>query len=329
MLRFKSGSILLLAALLAVGASAQTIDGDAATLLPDEIKTPFPAGLTAESFHVRLKEGGSWTWSGDVVFGKPDSESNQQIFLAVDELNFAPGARLITNGNIVTIFVNTLNAGNGKILAFRETDRSAQAGTPGSGAGERGRDGAVGDSGGAVSIHVVRRINGQLTVDLSGQDGGQGGDGAVGPRGARGHDGARGKSTVFDCRAGGENGGDGGRGGAGGDAGDGGKGGDAGLLYLFNVGEHPTPEASYAFTSAGGAGGAAGSPGAGGPGGDGGRRGGGDGHCKGGDRDGDQGPQGPSGARGRDGQRGTPVPAPIVRNISLELALEKAAKSHG
>jgi len=307
-----------------VPAVAQVVDGNAAALLPNEITAPFPAVLTPESFRVRLKEGGSWTWSGDVVFGKPDSSSNEQIFIAVDQLNFAPGARLVTNGNIVTIFVNTLNAGDGRIVAFREQDRKAAAGGAGGGAGARGQDGAVGDGGGAVSIHVIERVNGLLSVDLSGQGGGNGGAGGRGPEGPRGRDGARGKSTAFDCRAGGENGGDGGRGGVGGDAGDGGKGGDAGLFYLFNVGEHPIPAASLSFTGKGGLGGSPGQPGAGGPGGDGGKRGGGEGFCKGGERDGDRGPTGPAGAAGRAGQAGTPMPAPIVRNIDLQLVLEKA-----
>lgn len=291
--------------------------------LPGQITVPFPLDLDERAFRVRLKEGGTWSFSKqDVILGKPNPGENTVHFMALDSLELKDGARIVTNGNTLVIFVNTLNIGNGKIVAFTEPKAGGGINASAGGAGGRG---GRGDDGGIVAIHVIQRINGFLDVDLSGQVGGDGGTGGKGPKGERGGDGAGGKSTVFDCRSGGENGKNGSKGGRGGDGGSAGDGGSGGTLFLYNIGKNPISTASYQFKGTAGIPGEPGSPGAGGDGGDGGRRGGGDGHCKGGEKDGDRGPVGDPGALGSSGAAGAEGQA-VVKALNLEALLESVAK---
>jgi hypothetical protein len=313
---------------IAVPAQAGRIAGFTVTPgdLPQEVTQPIPLGMSQGDFKVRLAESGRWVFEGDILLAPaPDPAVRKTYTFVFDSVELRNGARIVTNGNNLVIIANKLNVGNGKIVAFQDKDKAAHAGQSGPGASEPGQPGERGIGAGTVSIHVIQQVNGFLDVDLSGQAGGAGGNGAKGARGARGADGSKGLSTLFDCRQGGGNGNPGGQGTPGGNAGNGGPGGDGGTLHIYTIGKDPLPNASYRLTAAGGAGGQKGSPGDGGDGGDGGHRGGGDGHCKGGDSDGAMGPAGPVGFAAKDSPKGIDGTA-IVEAINLEAMLKVIGK---
>ena len=290
--------------------------------LPEEVTKPIPLGISQNDFKVRLAESGKWTFGGDVLLAPaPDPVLKKTYTFVFDKLEIKDGARIITNGNNLVLIVNRLDIGNGSIVAFQDKDKVSAAGSNGAGSGEPGQPGARGVSGGTVSIHVIQQVNGFIDVDLTGQIGGPGGNGAKGSKGARGNDGSKGLSTLLDCRQGGGNGDDGRPGNPGGNAAPGGTGGDGGTLHIYTIGKDPLPVASYRFTGNGGAGGTKGLPGEGGDGGDGGQRGGGDGHCRGGDHDGGPGPRGRAGFMASDGPSGTKSAA-IVEALNLEALLK-------
>lgn len=316
--------LLPLTALLAASpASAQRIEGFALTYdqLPSKLREPIPLGR--EDFDVRLAEGGRWEITGDVILAPASRQLNKKFVLALDTLDLSKGGRIITNGHTLVIAVNTLKVGSGQIVAFTERDvpAGADATTPG-GHGERGASGA---SGGAVSIHVVQKLEGLLDVDLSGQNGGNGGAGAKGMIGSQGPDGRRGVSGEFDCKRGGENGKDGRRGRPGGRGGDGGSAGSGGVLFVYTIGQRVS-DAQYRFVSNPGKVGQGGAGGPGGDGGRGGRRGGGAGYCKGGKKDGARGPVGSEGPRGTAGEEGAPGIV-VAEALSLQVLIEKAGGS--
>jgi hypothetical protein len=318
-----------MALLIAPPASAARIAGLTVTpeQLPEEVTRPLPLGISEDDFKVRLAESGRWTFEGDLLLAPaPDPAVKKTYTFVFDLLEIKNGAHIITNGNNLVLIVNRLNIGNGSIIAFQAKDKVAAAGANGTSPGEPGQPGARGVGAGTVSIHVIQQLNGFLDVDLTGQAGGPGGSGAQGAAGAAGSEGTKGLSGLLDCRQGGGNGGNGGRGNPGGNAAPGGTGGDGGTLHVYTIGKDPLPAASYRLVAEAGPGGTKGAPGAGGAGGVGGRRGGGDGHCKGGEKDGDPGPVGPSGYVAQDGPSGTKGSA-IVEALNLQ-ALLKVVTQH-
>jgi hypothetical protein len=296
------------------------------TDLPTEVTAPIVAGTTENELKVRLAESGRWVFEGDILLAAaPDPALRKTYTFVFDTIELKNGARIITNGNNLVLIVNRLNIGNGKIIAFPEAFKTAAAGPSGVNPGEPGQLGQRGIGAGTVSIHVVDRVNGFLDVDLNGQAGGEGGNGAKGAKGATGADGSKGLSTLFDCRQGGGNGADGGAGAPGGNAGAGGGGGDGGTLHIYTIGSEPLPPAAFKLVAVGGPAGAKGTPGAGGDGGDGGRRGGGDGHCSGGERDGQTGPRGREGFAAGDVLKGIDGTA-IVEAINLQTMLQEIVR---
>ncbi len=288
-------------------------------LVAQEARAPFPQILNAASFQARLKAGGTFSLSGgDLVLGPPSFSDNKTLFMALDTLELKRGARLVTNGNALIIFVNKLISEDGKVISFLEPNREA---ADGDSAGEPGDPGVPGR---LVSIHVVQELSGILHVDLSGQNGGNGATGAVGPQGSAGQKGEKGVNQVCcppECKRGGQDGTPGHRGGKGSAGGAAGNGGAGGILELFNVGATPIPSERFTFVAKAGTPGTPGVGGNGGPGGPGGQGGDGDGLCGGGG-------QGPSGPAGPSGDAGSQAKKPeegqaIVKNVDLEFFLKK------
>lgn len=318
-------------------ASAAEYSGISVTysMLPNEVVQPLSATITTDQFKARLKAGGTLILDGnELVIGPADPAHKSVVFMALDRLELKNGAQIVTNGNTLVLFVNSIASSNGEIRSFKQDSLTAAVGAPGRGAGAAGNPGQPGLSGGIVSLHVVQTLDGILKVRLPGQDGGGGGDGqkgATGSPGSHGADAQDGPGGIFTpgwCERGGQDGGPGGRGFAGGAAGVGGPGGDGGTLELINVGAQPLPEASYLFVAQGGRGAAHGTRGEGGGGGDGGSGGSGSKWCGGGHG----GPRGPVGDVGsvpdhpsRDGADGHA----IVKNLDLEVMVQAVATNSG
>jgi hypothetical protein len=289
--------------------------------IPGKVREPISGTLTKAGFEARLRAGGIVSLAGpDLIIGQPDYQQDHVVFMALDTLELKKGARIVTNGNTLILFVNHLISEDGGIVTFTQDNSNAAAG----GLGSAGKPGVPGR---LTSVHVIKDLTGILHTDLTGQNGGRGGNGNSGLAGQPGTKGDQSVSGVFDCAKGGGNGTAGAPGGVGGQGGDGGAGGAGGILELYNVGTAPIPVASYTFVSNGGKGGI---PGTGGPGGAGGAGGdGGDGsrNCGGGH----PGPDGAPGAKGPDGGIG-PVPNDgnaIVKNIDLEFILTKEIPNLG
>ena len=218
-----------------------------ATAFAAEATAPLTVGMTADQFKARLANGGTISLdSGDYVYGQPSSDKSPVSFLALDALEMKNGARIVTGGTTLVIFVNHLVSEDGRISAFKDDTKKAAPGAPGT----------AGLPGGLVSIHVIQNLTGILHVDLTGQDGG---DGTQGGPGTKGQDGVKGNSGVDDgvlgCKSGGGNGTNGAQGGRGQRGYDGGVGGHGGTFELYNVGAAPIPSASYTFVAASGKGG--------------------------------------------------------------------------
>ncbi|WP_156421393.1 hypothetical protein [Aureimonas sp. AU40] len=290
--------------------------------IPPEMKAVVPYSVTTSEFETRLREGGTMELSGSVwkIGDGPDFEANSASFIALDTLTLT-NSQIVTYGNTLTIFVNRLVCNNSELISFPDDVVEAWRGADGNYTGARGMPGSPGDSGGAVSIHVLQEIEGTLNVNLRGQNGGTGGDGQKGDKGATGPRGQNAVSIWTECKRSGQDGGVGAVGLPGGNAGDGGSGGQGGVFYLFRVNEKIS-SASYSFSASGGRGGRPGHPGIGGDGGDGGEGGHGDGWCGGGNR-GSQGPQGPTGAEGNPGADagdGTVIAKSIPLEVSIRIA---------
>src|ERR1035438_8580297 len=152
-----------------------------ATAFATEATTPLPPGMTLDQFKARLANGGTISLdSGDYVYGQPSSNKSPVSFLALDTLEMKNGARIVTGGTTLVIFVNKLVSEDGRISAFKDDTKKAGGGSPG----------VAGLPGGLVSIHVIQNLTGILHVDLTGQDGGdggQGGGGSGGPNGVKGN----------------------------------------------------------------------------------------------------------------------------------------------
>lgn len=150
------------------------------------------------------------------------------------------------------------------------------------GGGNPGIPGLNGKPGGRLLLRL-HSLPGAFIVDLVGQSGGEGGDGSRGGNGSNGTKGSAGRSNLFDCAAGGGDGGVGGNGGRGGNAGLGGNCGEGGVATIA-VPEDLVADATsrvHAATTTASIG-SPGTPGQGGSAGAGGDGGNGSGHCGGG-----------------------------------------------
>jgi hypothetical protein len=299
-------------------------------VLPSEVVKPIPIEITTDQFTARLKQGGTLTLDGTALTIAPPSATKHAVaFMALDRLELKNGAKIITNGNVLSLFVNTLESEDGQILSFDPSTNKATKGPAAvKAAGAGGNPGDPGVSGGVVSVHVIQKLDGRLTVDLHGQDGGDGSDGQKGgtpgqaSRGEDAQDGPGGVLTVGWCKKGGSDGQPGYQGLQGGAAGAGGRGGDGGYFELINVGPQPIPAVSYSFSANPGTKGKVGTPGEGGDGGLGGIGGHGSTYCGGG-RQGPTGPKGPGGP--------LPLTAPdaapgnsLVRNLDMEVVIRSS-----
>jgi hypothetical protein len=260
--------------------------------LPQRLVTPVAQNVEPRAVLKALTSKGSLVLDGSTFTVAPIG-ANISLTLAVHTLTLSHGARIITNGNNLTIQAVNI-VGGGSLIAFKPDERKPPAAATGQG-------GVAGHPGGTVFLDVEGGIDGNLAVDLTGQDGGDGGPGGPGPGGQAGARGANAVEGLFDCRSGGGDGGPGGQGGqgqAGGNAGDGGHGGELIVAKAIKAQEFRINRSLE--------GGSPGLPGQGGPGGPGGPGGeGGSGSLKcGGGHGGPQGPPGPVGAAGNKGSPG-------------------------
>lgn len=237
---------------------------------------------------------------GTLVFEhwKEGDKDNFLDTLDLSDLTLQPGSKIVTNGYSLSFRAKRITSQQGTILSFTDNQSKPPKAVPGA-------DGGKGKDGGTLTL-VASRLNGQLVVDLHGQDGGDGGDGLPGAQGVPGSKGSNAVDSLLNCAKGGSYGGRGGPGGRGGDGGNGGSGGDGGTLHLLGEIQGQAHQISFASEGAkpgqGGKGGKGGLGGQGGPGGDGGS---GSAFCSGG-LHGDPGPSGSNGIDGRDGQPGHP-----------------------
>lgn len=198
---------------------------------------------------------------------------------------FLDGSTILTDGQDVTIEAVRIKGNNATVRAFEERPESGS-----------------GRSAGRLTLIVYQRLDGELTVNLSGEKGAVGSPGSDGQKGAAGAPGGNSSSNLFDCRRGGGRGEKGRDGFPGEDGGPGGVGGDGGTL-IVQAASASVILNSINFIRNGGSGGTGGPGGRGGAGGAGGPGGKGGGYCNGGE-DGGPGEFGSSGHRGTDGQPG-------------------------
>jgi hypothetical protein len=239
------------------------------------------------------------------------------------ELSFGPGATLIFPeesslrkdpecGRIYYIVADRITTEpEGATITWERspiTDRPfdrgrAPAGASGAAPGEPGMNGTAGAPGnpgygaqhGPALVLITKRIEGKLTLDFRGQDGGSGGVGQSGGDGGSGLGGRPAVSSFFDCRRGPGPGGNGGNGGEGGRGGRGGDGGFGGTVVVITTREGARGAAEFLDVNV-----EPGKGGKGGPGGDGGRPG------KGGPEGSTASPFCRRDAAGRDGDPGNP-----------------------
>jgi hypothetical protein len=219
---------------------------------------------------------------------------NRTVTLACHKLKLTNGARIVTNGNNLTLLALTMDFNNsGGIDSFLGDTLKAQP-------GRRGSDG------GRVEIYATDSVYGSLRVSLAGQSGGDGVQGAKGLPGSQGPPGGgAADGPVFNCLHPGEVGGKGSSGGAGFPGRNGVEGGDGGDFVLHGQAAK-NYDSRFPFTAPPGPGGVGGNGGDGGDGGPGGIGGSGSKYCGGGHA-GDPGPQGPAGPKGEDGHAGKSV----------------------
>lgn len=176
------------------------------------------------------------------------------------------------------------------------------------GDGSAGQDGVDGTPAGNVAIRV-NRINGQLTLSISGgnaSNGQDGGDGGTGQQGGNG--GASANCSWGDPNQNGGVGGNGGNGGNGGDGGNGGNGGDGPIVSILYTDQPSDTPSIYAVSGSPGGGGNFGQLGV--PG-NGGRADGGSG---------EQAASGNSGTNGSPGNAGNPgIPSCVTMTFGAPL----------
>lgn len=263
----------------------------------------------------------AWADVSDVVIEgtlevkRTDPNTRSTAVFVANKLTMKDGAKIVTNGNVLLIFVNEfVSFNNASITAFEADNRTAKDGAPQTGvagviginglAGPPGNAGMNGESGGVVQIFAAQ-FSGPLAVDLSGQDGGNGSGGANGGNGLMGFKGEDASWGAFGCNHGGGGGGAGGTGGQGGIGGAAGQGGDGGVFGFFYVKSLSIdPPNNPKILVPGGKAGSPGQGGQGGVGGEGGLGGNGGGPCGGG-------PRGAHGAAGTSLGPGAPGPISV------------------
>jgi hypothetical protein len=301
-------------------------------MLPAEARHIPPRHITPDGLDAFLRKAGDIELCGNdlKVGAEPDYGAHLYLFLACDRFSLLDGARLVTNGHKIVILCNVFESRNGGILSFLSEHAKAENGAPGIGESAPGAAGSPGESGGMVSIHILRQFIGTLDADLSAQAGGDGGSGSLGRRGEAGAAGLDSLTKVMvegyppipypRCVRGAQTGHKGGTGFPGGNGGNGGSGGHGGILEILNAGPTTIPTSVLTFISRGGlggAGGAGGLGGAGGPGGSGGR-GSFSGRCAKPGAEGNPGAEGSVGEKGPDGQDGHM----IVQHLDIRDILE-------
>lgn len=261
--------------------------------IPAKMTEPLPS-ITGDALTQELRNRGSLTLDATTLtLGK--SGAHTSISIACYTLRLQNGARILTNGNALTLQVQKMVfTGGGGIVSFDGDVRKASTGA-------LGGPGFPGEHGGRVALISLNGMEGPLRIALPGQDGGDGGPGLQGDPGIGGDRGADSVQGFLECKSGGQDGKPGGQGGRGRTGGDGGRGGDGGELQLS--GNLISAKSSILFEAPGGAGGNGGPGGSGGPGGPGGQGGSGGGQCSGG-RAGSPGPAGPLGDPGHPGTNG-------------------------
>lgn len=215
---------------------------------------------------------------------------NRSVTIATSKLTLINGARIVTNGNNLSLIANEMDFNSsGGIDSFSDETSKASTGNPGS-------------DGGSVEIYATKTVFGSIRVSLPGQAGADGKPGIPGQNGIPGPRGNNGVDGFMNCAHGGTDGGQGATGGTGGVGGDGTPGGNGGDLQLR--GEAVKDQAShFSFQAPPGPGGTGGPGGAGGDGGPGGEGGSGSSECGGG-HGGPKGAPGQPGGKGNDGPSG-------------------------
>jgi hypothetical protein len=285
----------------------------------------------------------AWADVSDVIINgtlevkRTDPKARSTVVFVANKLTMNDGARIVTNGNVVLIFVNEfVSFNNASIIAFETDSKKAADGAPQNGkvgviginglSGLPGNPGSDGDSGGAVQIFAAQ-FSGPLNIDLSGQNGGSGSVGGSGADGLMGFKGEDPSWGPFGCIHGGGGGGTGGSGGQGGIGGAAGRGGDGGIVSFFYVKSISVdPPNNPKLVVNGGLAGLPGNGGTGGAGGEGGLGGNGGGPCGGGPR----GAHGPSaGSMGPGASAATSVTGStqIINVSSLARIQDQFAKA--
>jgi hypothetical protein len=262
------------------------------TILTSDLPTQFLDAIDTSSngtIKEKLKNQDSLVLDGTTLTIGPVG-GNRTVTLAFNTFKLINGARIVTNGNHLTLIAMNFESNNsGGIDSFYGETLKAPTG-------------ANGANGGRVEINAIEAVTGSLRIALPGQDGGDGTPGGVGSAGGVGPRGANGVDHMFDCAHGGTDGGQGGTGGTGLTGGAGGAGGNGGDLVLRGeaVKNH---ESHFPYEASPGRGGSGGPGGTGGPGGPGGEGGSGSTHCGGGHSApvGIAGQQGPNGLNGSNG----------------------------
>lgn len=198
----------------------------------------------------------------DRQFVLPDTSSQPgQVIYHYDRLVLSRGAVFVTNGANVRLEIGELFADHATIQTFAD--------------GATAATGKGGRNGGSLQI-VVGSASGDLTIEMRGENGGQGSPGAPPDSGMRGQDGTDGRSCMFvdslnPPRLNPENGGKGGTGLPGNSGGTGQNGGDSGNLNFLvqndlglslQVNRIPGQGGMGGVGGAGGVGGFGGHPGA-------------------------------------------------------------------
>jgi hypothetical protein len=269
----------------------------------------------------------AWTDVSDVVIDgtfeikRTDPQQRAAAVFVANKLTINDGGQIVTNGNVLFIFVNEFVAfNNASIISFETANRKAADGSPQTGVGgvqgitglpgPPGNAGVSGEGGGTVTI-FANNFSGPLEINISGQDGGNGNKGGRGGNGLMGFKGEDASWGIDGCHHGGGGGGPGGNGGSGGIGGAAGRGGDGGVVGFFYVTSTSVdPPKNPRISIQAGSSGSPGSGGDGGSAGEGGLGGNGGGPCGGG-------PRGAWGAAGGSQGNGTPA-APAV-NGSVQL----------
>jgi hypothetical protein len=204
----------------------------------------------------KLSSQDSLTLDGTTLIVGPVG-GNRTVMLTANSLKLINGARIVTNGNQLSIVALNMESNNsGGIDSFFQETAKAAPGTQGA-------------DGGRVEIYVTKSVVGSLRVSLAGQIGGDGTAGAPGPGGAAGDRGSDASDKALGCGSSGGNGGTGKPGGKGYPGSPGASGGNGGDLVLEGktVANHESHFPYQAQPGLGGTGGAGGPGGAGGAGG--------------------------------------------------------------